>query len=148
MKVLDVNVVLPAHRADHPDHDEARAWLEELLARRGQFGVPWVVWWSFLRLASHPRVFEVPTPVAESCAFIAALRGQPGHVEVGPGPRHQRCLQDVLDAGEASADLVPDAVLAAIAIEHGGEVVSFDRDFARFPGLRWSRPRASGETTA
>jgi uncharacterized protein len=147
MKVLDVNVVLPAHRADHPDHDEARDWLDALLARREQFGVPWVVWWSFLRLASHPRIFEVPTPVDESLTFIAAIRRQPGHVAIGPGPRHHDVLQEVLDAGEASADLVPDAVLAAIATEHGGEIVSFDRDFARFPGLRWTRPHAPGAAT-
>lgn len=140
MKLLDVNVVLPAHRADHPDHAAARAWLDDLLASGGQFGVPWVVWWSFLRLSGHPRVFSVPTPVAEACDFIDALRAQPGHISVEPGGSHLECLRRTCVEGEATADLMPDAVLAALATEHGGEVVSFDRDFARFPGLRWSRP--------
>ena len=60
MKLLDVNVVLPAHRADHPDHQVARAWLEGLTASGEQFGVPWTVWWSFLRLCTHQRVFPRP----------------------------------------------------------------------------------------
>ncbi|HKF77835.1 MAG TPA: type II toxin-antitoxin system VapC family toxin [Candidatus Dormibacteraeota bacterium] len=140
MKLLDVNVVLPAHRADHPDHATTRAWLDALLSSGNQFGVPWTVWWSFLRLSSHPRVFPVPTPAAEAFEFIAALRAQPGHIPVEPGDQHLDCLRRVCAGGEASADLLPDAVLAALAVEHGGEVVSFDRDFARFPRLRWSRP--------
>jgi uncharacterized protein len=140
MKLLDVSVVLPAHRADHPDHVAARNWLDALLASREQFGVPWMVWWSFLRLSSHPRVFPVPTPVDEAFEFIQAIRAQPGHISVEPGADHLDCLRRVCQRGEATADLVPDAVFAALAVEHGGELVSFDRDFARFPGLRWSRP--------
>lgn len=142
MKLLDVNVVLPAHRADHPDHTAARAWLDNLLSAGEQFGVPWMVWWSFLRLSSHPRVFAVPTPVTDALDFITALRSQPGHVSVEAGGAHLQCLRRVCAGGEATADLLPDAVLAALAVEHGAEVVSFDRDFARFPGLRWTRPEA------
>ena len=140
MKLLDVNVVLPAHRADHPDHVVARNWLDALLAGREQFGVPWIVWWSFLRLSSHPRVFHVPTPLEEAIEFIRAVRAQPGHISVEPGDNHLDCLRTVSQRGEATADLVPDAVLAALTVEHGGELVSFDRDFARFPDLRWSTP--------
>lgn len=140
MQVLDVNVVLPAHRADHPDHHPARTWLDALLASGEQFGVPWTVWWSFLRLSSHPRVFPVPTPLDEAFRFIQALRRQPGHISVEAGDNHLDCLRRVCQRGEATADLLPDAVLAALAIEHGGELVSFDRDFARFPDLHWTRP--------
>lgn len=140
MKVLDVNVVLPAHRADHPDHVAARSWLDALLASGEQFGVPWMVWWSFVRLSSHPRVFPVPTPMEAVFDFIQALRAQPGHIAVEAGENHLDCLRRVCEGGEATADLVPDAALAALAVEHGGELVSFDRDFARFPDLRWSRP--------
>jgi len=142
MKLLDVNVVLPAHRADHPDHARARGWLENLLASREQFAVPWTVWWSFLRLSSHPRVFPVPTPPAEAFEFIAALRSQPGHIAIEPGDAHLDCLRRVCVEGEATGDLIPDAVLAALAIERGAQVVSFDRDLARFPGLSWIRPES------
>ncbi len=140
MKLLDVNVVLSAHRADHPDHAVARRWLDNLLTTGGQFGVPWAVWWSFLRLSSHPRVFSVPTAVDDALDFISAIRAQPGHIQVEPDDSHLDCLRSTCADADASADLLPDAVLAALAVEHGGEVVSFDRDFARFPGLRWSRP--------
>jgi hypothetical protein len=88
MKLLDVKVVLAAHRADHPDHPISKAWLDDLLESREQFGVPWTVWWSFLRLASHRRIFDVPTPPQDSFAFINAVRAQPGHIAVEPGPTH------------------------------------------------------------
>jgi uncharacterized protein len=142
MKLLDVNVVLSGHRADHPDHAVARPWMDNLMASGEQFGVPWMVWWSFLRLSSHPRVFAVPTPLEECFEFIAAVRARPGHIAVEGGAHHLDCLRGVCEGGEVSADLMPDAVLAALAVEHGGEVVSFDRDFARFPDVRWIRPES------
>lgn len=135
-----MNVVLAAHRQDHPDHATARPWLNQLLARREQFGVPWSVWWSFLRLSTNHRIFSIPTPADEAFRFVRAVRAQPGHLAVEPAGAHEQHLQKICASGEAAGDLVPDAVLAAIAFEHGGEVVSFDRDFARFPGLRWSSP--------
>jgi toxin-antitoxin system PIN domain toxin len=143
MKLLDVNVLLPAHRADHPDHGKARHWLDALLKTEEQFGVPWAVWWSFLRLSSHPRVFAAPTPVGDALRFIKALRAQPGHIPVEPGDQHLDCLRRMCEGAEASGDLMPDAVLAALACEHGGEVVSFDRDFARFQEVAWMRPEPS-----
>src|SRR2546421_11615125 len=115
MKLLDVNVVLPAHREDHPDPVIARAGLDALLHGGEQFGVPWMVWWSFLRLSSHPRVFPVPTPLEESFDFIEAIRAHPGHIAVEAGAHHLECLRDVCKGGEGTADLMPDAVLAALA---------------------------------
>lgn len=140
MKLLDVNVVLAAYRGDHPDHQVARAWLDGLVARREQFGVPWMVWWSFLRLSGHRRLFDVPSPIAEGLAFIAAVRAQPGHLDVEPGARHWECLGEACQEAEAAADLIPDAVLVSLAIEHGASVVSFDRDFSRFSAVEWVRP--------
>ena len=140
MNLLDVSVVLAAHRNDHPDHPVARSYLDELLAQRQQFGVPWLVWWSFLRLGSHPRIFAAPAPVEDGLEFIAAIRAQPGHVPVDAGPRHEEHLREACRRGEATADLLPNAVLVALAIEHGAGVVSFDRDFARFDQLEWFRP--------
>jgi toxin-antitoxin system PIN domain toxin len=140
VKLLDVNVVLAAHRSDHPDHASARSWLDRLFASGAQFGVPWAVWWSFARLSTHPRVFRLPTPLADVFDFMSSVRAQPGHLPVEAGESHLDCLKEVCVNGDASADLMPDSVLAALATEHGAELVSFDRDFARFPGLRWSRP--------
>lgn len=143
MKILDVNVVLPAYREDHPDHQVAHAWLERTFSQHTQFSVPWLVWWSFLRLSTNSRIFPVPSPLSDSLAFVAAVRAQPGYLDITAGRQHEQCLTEVCEQGEASGNLVPDAVLAALAVEHGGEVVSFDRDFSRFPGLQWTTPAQS-----
>jgi toxin-antitoxin system PIN domain toxin len=138
--VLDVNVLLAAHRDDHPDYAVSRPWLAELGRSRRQFAVPWVVWWSFLRLATNRRIFEVPTPLVDAMDFVHAVRLQPGYVQLEVGSRHLDLLHKLCTDADAHGDLIPDAVLAAIATEHGGAVVSFDRDFARFPALRWEVP--------
>jgi toxin-antitoxin system PIN domain toxin len=140
VKLLDVNVVLPAHRADHPDHQATRAWLDNLLDRGESFGVPWHVWWSFVRLSTHPKIFREPTPLSDLVEFIATIRDQPAHIGIAPGATHLDQLRLACEQGEATGDLVPDATLVALALEHSCEIVSYDRDFARFPGIRWSRP--------
>lgn len=140
MLLLDVNVVLAAHRQDHPDHSLARPWFDAMVAGRERFGVPDLVWASFLRLTTNRRIFPVPTPVADAFAFIDAVRAQPSHLPIGPGPRHLALLRRTCDEGGAAGDLVPDAVLAAVALEHGAEIVTFDRDFARFPSIRHRPP--------
>lgn len=135
MFLIDVNVVLAAFRADHPQHEPARAWFDELIAADEPFAVPNTVWASFLRLVTHRRVFPVPTPRTEAFAFIASVVGQPNHLPIGPGPRHLALLRQVCDDADADADLVPDAILAAIATEYNCVIVTFDRDFARFSGV-------------
>jgi toxin-antitoxin system PIN domain toxin len=140
MKLLDVNIVLAAHREDHPDYPVASRWLAGLVNGGERFGVPWLVWWSFLRLATNRRIFPVPTPIDDALAFITAVRAQPQHIGVEAGIRHLDVLTETCAQGQASGDLLPDAALAALAFENGCEVVSFDRDFARFPGLRWITP--------
>lgn len=142
MKVLDVNVVLAAHRHDHPQFRPARPWLDRLLASREQFSVTDLVAGSFVRLATNRRIFVTPTPVAEAFAYLRALRQQPGHTVVSPGPGHLDLFERLCRASDAAGDLAADAQLAAITVEHGGELVSFDRDFARFADLRWTRPSA------
>lgn len=142
MILLDTSVVLAAQRRDHPHHDQARPWLEGLVTGDESFGVPSTVWVGFLRITTSRRVFAVPTPRAEAFAFVRAVAGQPGHVAVEPGPRHLERLEMVCAEGDAVGDLVPDAALVALAIEHGAAVASFDRDFARFPGLEWIMPVA------
>jgi toxin-antitoxin system PIN domain toxin len=140
MLLLDVNVVLAAHRGDHPHHRPVRAWFDELLRGEGRFTVPVTVWASFLRLATNRRIFPVPTPLAEAFAFIDAVRTQPRHVPVSPGNRHLELLARCCTEADAVGDLVPNAVLAAIALEHGLEIVTLDRDFARFPSVRHHPP--------
>ncbi|WP_300007910.1 type II toxin-antitoxin system VapC family toxin [Pseudonocardia sp.] len=136
MYLLDVNVVLAAHRDDHPRHGVVRPWFDALLAADEPFTVPMTVWASFLRLATNRRIFAVPTPLPDAFAFVDATCAQPHHLVLGPGSRHLALLRGLCDKGAATGDLVPDAVLAAVAAEHGCEVATLDRDFARFPSVR------------
>lgn len=139
MLLLDVNVVLAAHRDDHPHFPVVRPWFDALLAGDEAFTVPIPVWGSFLRLATHRRVFPVPTPRADAFAFVDAVCAQPHHLLTAPGPRHLFLLRRLCDEAGASGDLVADAVVAAVALEHGCEVVTLDRDFVRFPSVRHQR---------
>lgn len=142
MKLLDVNVVLAAHRDDHPDFEVARTWLQQTMAAGMRFSIVDLVAGAFLRVATNRRIFSIPTPVDEAFAYLKALRAQPSHMMLAPGPRHLTLLEQLCASAEASGDLVADAQLAAIALEHACEMVSFDRDFARFSELKWSRPSA------
>jgi toxin-antitoxin system PIN domain toxin len=140
LKLLDVNVVLAAHRDDHPDFDTTRAWLDQTIAGGTPFAVVDLVAGAFLRIATNRRIFSIPTPVDEAFSYLKALRAQPTHVMLAPGRGHLALLEQLCASAEASGDLVADAQLAAIALEHACELVSFDRDFARFSEVNWSRP--------
>lgn len=136
MYLLDVNVVLAAHRDDHPRHAAVRLWFDQLLTGDDTFTVPALVWASFLRLATNRRVFSIPASRADAFAFIEAVDAQPNHLAAGPGVRHLALLRQLCDEADAVGDLVPDAVIAAVAAEHNCQVVTLDRDFARFLSVR------------
>lgn len=135
MLVLDVDLLVAAHREDHPQHATARAWLEELAASRTRFGVSCSVWGSVLRIATNRRAFRDPSPRTAVFEFARAVRAQPGHQRCEPGPRHLELLESICEEGDARSDLVPDAVIAAVAAEHAAAVATMDRDFARFPSV-------------
>lgn len=140
MILLDVNVLLAAHRDDHPHHASVRPWFDGLLARSEGFAVPDTVWASFVRIATNRRIFTVPTPLADAFSFVRAVRAQPHHVALTPSERHVELFEELCLAADATGDLAADAYVAAIAVEHDCELVSLDRDFARFPRLRWRLP--------
>lgn len=140
MILLDVNVLLAAHRSDHAHFDVARSWFDRLLAHREPFTVPDVVWAGFIRVATNRRVFAQPTPLHDAFAFLRGVRAQPAFSALVPGERHLRLFEELCSEADASGDLATDAYLAALALEHGCELVSFDRDFARFDRLRWRLP--------
>jgi len=138
--LLDVNVVIAAHRVDHAQHANARPWFDDVVAGRDRFSVPTVVWASFIRLVTNRRVLARPTPRDDAFEFLQAVCAQPNHVVLTPGPRHLALLGQVCAEADATGDLVPDAVIAAIALEHGCAVASFDRDFARFTSIEHVMP--------
>jgi len=137
MLLPDVNVLVYAHRSDTRDHDRYRSWLESVLAGDAAFAVSDLVLSGFLRVVTHPGVFAEPTPLEVALRFVADVRERPTCVVVAPGPRHWEIFQRLCRESGAKGNLVPDAYLAAIAIEAGLEWVTTDRDYARFPGRRW-----------
>lgn len=140
MILLDVNVVVAAYHADHPDHATTRAWFDRLVSSDEQFAVPDGVWASFVRVVTSGRIFDVPASSAGAFGFLRATRAQPNFVAIVPGERHLAILEELCDSLAVSGDLVPDAYLAAIATEQGCSLASFDRDFARFEDLEWIVP--------
>lgn len=140
MILPDVNVLVYAHRADAPDHDSYRRWLTELIGAEEPFGLGDLVLSGFIRVTTHPRIFRTPTPLDEALGFAQALRSASNAVPVAPGERHWSTFVRLCEDGAARGNLVPDAFLAALAIEAGCELITTDRDFARFPGLRWRHP--------
>lgn len=140
MLLADVNVFLYAHRPESARHDEYRAWLEQGLTGAEPFGVSELVLSSFLRIATHSRVYREPTPVEVALDFCAAVVAAPAAVSIRPGPDHWRLFTTLVRDGGARGNLVPDAYLAALAVETGATWVTTDRGFARYPGLRWTSP--------
>lgn len=118
--------------------------MEELLRSDRAFGIVDPVLSGFVRVVTHPRIFADPTPIDVALAFAEQVRRRPNCVSVGPGKRHWPIFAGLCVRAGARGNLVPDAWLAAVAIESGGEWVTTDRDFARFPGLRWRHPLEDG----
>jgi hypothetical protein len=140
MLAPDVNVLVYAHRAELSEHAACRAWLEELVNADAAFGLADIVLSGFVRVVTHARIFSPPTPLADALFEATALREQPNRVSLAAGPRHWSIFERLCRESRARGGLVADAYLAALAIESGCEWVTTDRDYARFPGLRWSSP--------
>jgi uncharacterized protein len=138
--LVDVDVLVAAHRADHPHHELVLPWFADLTGGDEPFWVPDTVWSSFVRISTHRRIFEVPSPIDEVFDFVTAVRGQPNHLSLVPTDRHLDLFEDLCRDYDALGDLTADAYLAALAIDHGCDVVSLDRDFARFERVTWMRP--------
>jgi toxin-antitoxin system PIN domain toxin len=120
-------------------HGAAKAWLDERLNGTDRVGLPWGALLAFVRLSASPRVLSRPISLRDAAGVVGAWLALPVTWTPEPSDRHARVLTQLL-AGESKADLVADAHLAAIAIEHGLVLCSTDRDFARFEGLRWTDP--------
>ena len=140
MILADVNVLVYAHRADAERHTAYRGWLSSVIDSETSYGVSDLVLTGFLRVVTHPRVFKTPTPLADALAFANAFRQRPNAVRIAPGPRHWGIFEGLCRKADARGNLVADTYLAALAIESGSEWVTTDRDYARFPGLRWRHP--------
>jgi toxin-antitoxin system PIN domain toxin len=143
MRLVDANLLLYAHVATFPCHLAARSWLDEMLNGSVPFGLPWASLLTFVRLVTNPRVFERPEPVADAWQQVEEWLDCPASWIPQPTEKHREVLGALL-AGTTGvkANLVSDAHLAALALEHGLLLCSSDGDFARFRQLRWENPLA------
>ena len=140
MLLPDVNVLVYAHRTDVADHARYRSWLESVIDGDEAYGVSELVLSGFVRVVTHPRVFSTPSRLADALTFANQVRVQPNCVPVRPGARHWTVFERLCRECAARGNLVPDAYLAALSIESGCEWITTDRDYSRFPGLRWRHP--------
>lgn len=143
MLIADVDVFLGAHRLDQPEQPKFLEWLAGHLDGNEGFGVSELVLSAFVRIATNHRAYSVPATPAEALAFCDAVRAAPSSQIVAPGRRHWEIFTDLVKETQSRANVVPDAYLAALAIENGATFVTRDRGFLRFPGLRILDPLAA-----
>jgi uncharacterized protein len=142
--LVDANLLLYAYHPRAEQHEKSRVWLEKALSGPEFVRFAWLTLWAFLRIATNPRVFERPLSTSEAEAVISSWLELPAAGILEPGERHWDILRSLVRDGQTTGPLVMDAVLAAIALEHGATVYTADRDFSRFSRLRWMNPLAPG----
>jgi toxin-antitoxin system PIN domain toxin len=140
--LVDANLLIYAYNPRAEQHEQSRAWLEAVLSGPELVRFAWLTLWAFLRIVTSPRVFGRPFSVSEAEAAISSWLAQPVAGIIEPGERHWDILRALVRDGQTTGPLVMDAVLAAIALEHGAMVCTTDRDFSRFPGIKWLNPLA------
>ena len=140
MILVDVNVLVYAHRPDAEDHFQYRDWLDRVLNSEATFGLADLVLSGVVRIVTNPRIFAKPTPLDVALQFAESLREHEGCLLVSPGDRHWSIFTGLCRGVGAKGNIISDAFHAALAIESGAEWITADRDYARFPGLRWRHP--------
>ena len=140
MIIPDINLLVYAYTRRNPLHEPAGRWWEGLVNGAERIGVPWVVSTGFVRLMTHPRVVERPAAPEQAVDYVREWFRFPHITALNPGAEHLTLFRKALAAAGVGANLVTDAHIAALAIEHQAEVHSNDMDFGRFPGLRWRNP--------
>ncbi len=140
MNLVDANVLVYAVNEAEPRHEEARGWLDESLSGAGTVGFAWVVLLAFVRLSTKIGLFPRPLSVDAALGIVHQWIGDGPGVVVVPTARHLDVLASLLRSTGTGGNLTSDAHLAALAVEHGAAIVTYDRDFERFEGVRWREP--------
>lgn len=140
MQLPDVNVLIYAHRAESPEHEQYATWLTQLARGPAPFGLSELGASGFVRIVTNPRIWEQPTSTEEALEFIQRLRARSNARLLTHGPQSWDIFAKLCRTARARGKLVADAYHAALAIEHGCEFITADSDFARIPGLRQRHP--------
>ena len=140
MILVDANLLIYAHITSSDHHSEARAWLSTQLDAGSRVGIPWASMLAYLRITTNPRVYARPLTIHAASEDVASWLALPGVWIPEPTDQHASVLLRLLRAGSAHGNLVPDAHLAALALEHGLTLMTADRGFGRFAGLRFENP--------
>jgi toxin-antitoxin system PIN domain toxin len=138
--VIDANLLIYSYDLDSTYHKKSRAWLEEALSGAEAVGLPWQSVSAFLRVITNRRLSGMRVSLQQAVQVVDEWFQQPNVQMLVPADQHWSVLRQMILEGQASGPLVSDAEIAAITIEHGGVLHTADRDFARFPGLRWKNP--------
>ena len=142
MILPDVNILVYVYRQDAAEHGRYRSWFERMLTGDEPIGLADAVLSSVVRIVTHRGIFRPPSPIEDALGFVEDLFAQPVAIRLNPGARHWGIFARLCREIGATGNLVPAAFLAALALEHGCELVTNDADFARFKGLRWRHPLA------
>ncbi|WP_283134047.1 type II toxin-antitoxin system VapC family toxin [Rhizohabitans arisaemae] len=140
MRLVDVNVLVYAYRTEEPNHSAYAAWVSGLVNGDESYAVADSVINGFVRVVTNHRIYRTPAPIEHALVYADRIRNQPHAVPITPGRRHWGIFEKLCRISGASGALIADVYLAALAIEHGCEVITADKGFARFPGLRWRHP--------
>ena len=140
MIVLDSNILLYAYDASAGQHQKAREWVEDVFSGGSPIGLPWQTIAAFLRIVTNPRLPGRRFSSPEAVAIVDRWADQPNVRLLAPGENHWSLLRQTLLDSQTRGPMITDAQLAAITIEYGGVLHTTDRDFSRFPGLRWKNP--------
>jgi len=140
--VLDANLLLYAYAPDSSHHKAARQWVEQAFSGTEIIGIPWQTAGAFLRIITNSRLPGQRVTLDRAVEVVDLWMEQPNVRMLTPGERYWPILRQMISDGQARGPLLTDAQLAALTIENGGVLHTTDRDFARFPGLRWTNPLA------
>ena len=142
MIVLDANLLLYAYNSRAPNHAQARHWVEEVFSGTEAVGLPWQTVSAFLRIITNRNLVGDRLSMEEAATVVEEWAAQPMVHLLAPGDRHWAFFRRMLVEGKVSGPMTTDAELAALTMENGGVLYTTDRDFARFPGLKWVDPLA------